>query len=420
MHWIFLRIGYGLYFFHMNGTSKYVDDFAYISVADRMLEQGLFFTDISNMHSNADVVGPGFPLILAIMFKIFGHNYYPVVILNALLSTFTMFIIYKLGDLVFNQRIALVSAIWSVFYIQQIRYIPHLLKESWVIFLFPLIVYLFIYNLNRLKIDWRIIIFSLLYSLLIHIDERYFTYFPMFIIMFLLLDINGWKQGLRKMLIFTATTLLLLVPWTIRNYKVYDRPVLLSVRTAKFTDPIWGYKDDNETIELRNYIDFMTAKRDSILKGEEISIKKSSRVLSMKKAISQGIIPHKFNPVERCWVESIELWRPVRFRGGFVGKGFRYEGPSWSLKHNLSQGLTYGILLPFLIVGCFFIVYNRCKAGYVFISIFIIHTIIHAVLDHARNRYRIPIDAFVIIVSFYGIYYIIEQVKKKYRKGREN
>ena len=129
-----------------------------------------------------------------------------------------------------------------------------------------------------------------------------------------------------------------------------------------------------------------------------------SRIKGIKRGILLGYIPHKFNTLERYWAEFKEFWRPVRFTAGYVGSGFRFEGPSWSLAHNLSLGVTYGLLLPFFLIGSFFIIKYKNKYGIFFLILISTHTFLHVVLMWVRNRYRIPIDALVILIAFYGLY----------------
>lgn len=412
-----IRLGFGIVMFNMNGVSKFCDDWDYINYANSIIDQGVFVPDLNKLHPGSHVVGPSFPLIIALMFLIFGQNYIPIVILNAIISSLIPILIYFLSKSVFNKKIALFSSIWSIFYVLHIRYIQMVRKEVWLAFLFPLVIFLFILETKRNNITWKSLILPVIYTFFIHMDERFFTYFPIFLIAFLLLDKVSLKAGFRKSIVLGSLTIILMVPWLVRNYQVYDRPLILTERTAKFTDKLFGYEDINKKrkIEKQRMIELYIAKRDSILAGKKINLK-YNRVRKMKKGIELGYIPHKFNRWERYWAEFKEFWRPIRISGGYVGRGFRFEGPSWSLKHNLSEGLTYGILLPFFLIGCYFVFKYKNRYGIFFVFIIFIHTIIHVVLAHVRNRYRIPIDSFIIMLAFYGLVNfknVIDKVKNK-------
>lgn len=412
---LIIRLAFGIYMFQKEGTSNFVDDWDYISYANNILSQGIWVPDISKLYSNSHLVGPGFPLIVAISFAIFGENFLPIIILNAIISSLIPILIFKLGKEIFNERVGFISSIWSTFYVLHIRYIPTLLKEVWLAFLFLLIIYLFIVETKKNKIFWSNLILPIPYAFLIHIDERFFTYFPVLIIAFLFLDIKSWRFGFKKSALFLVVVLFLMIPWLVRNYYVYDRPVILTERTARFTDKIFRYDNQlkEHEKEMNQYPQFEWDKSmvEPILANEEIPGLKGHRYKSLQRGLQHGFIPHRYSKYERWYAEFKEFWRPVRFTGGYVGNGFRFEGPSWSLKHNLSQGLTYGLLLPFFLIGIFYIIKLQHKYGLLLTIIIFIHMIIHVVLAHVRNRYRIPIDAFIIIIAFYGIYQMYLKIK---------
>jgi len=398
--------------YNLQGITEFRDDWDYISYGKQINEQGIWLEDTGKLKDAR--IGPGFPLIIAALFRIFGENYYAIFILNALISSLIPLVIYFLGKQVFSRKTALLSALWGVIYILHIHYVNAVLKEIWLAFLLPLLIYLFILEVKKDKINWLSLLLSVLYAFLIHMDERYFTYFPVFAISFFVLDNDYWGKRLKKAALFVIIVLILMIPWLVRNYQIYGRIVILTERTTRFTDKIFGYKEEveerkREKAELTSYL---KAKRDSILLGKEVDEEiKGNWIRKMKKAIAKRDVPHEFNTAERWWAELKEFWRPIRLRGSYVGNGLRYE-PPYTLKHNLGEGLTYGILLPFFLIGCYFVIKRKNKYGIFFIVIIFAQTFIHVVLAHVRNRYRIPVDSLIILISFYGITKLINKIKK--------
>jgi hypothetical protein len=194
-----------------------------------------------------------------------------------------------------------------------------------------------------------------------------------------------------------------MIPWLVRNFNVHDRPVILTTRTAWFTDKIFGYKKLGylETIRKKNLELWEEATR-LLKEGKEVPFE-VRHLKGLKRAIKLGYIPHKYSIFEKWVAEFKEFWRPFRFTGGFVGDGYRFEGPSWSLRHNLSVGLTYGLLLPLFLIGIYFIFKAKNIYGIFILILIASHTFIHVVLTFVRNRYRIPIDAFIIVIAFFGL-----------------
>ena len=417
---LILRIGFGIYTYQTKGTSEFVDDWDYISYANNIIEQGIFVPDLSTFYTNSHLLGPGFPLIVALLFKIFGESYLSIIILNAIISSLIPILIFYLGKEIFNKQIGIISSLWSIVYVLHIRYIPFALKEVWLAFLFPLTIYLFIIAIKKDR-HFLLFIFSMVFAFLIHVDERFITYFPIFIVAFLALDVKTWKSGFKKSVLFAVFVLFLMLPWLVRNYYVYNRPVILTERTALITDRIFGYtnqaSNDKKAWELLYYqFEWDDSMIDPILAGEEVPNLKGKRYYSLQEGLQHGFIPHNYSKYEVWWVEFKEFLRPLRLYSEYVGSGFKFHKP-WSLKHNLSVGLTYGLLLPCFLIGVYFIIRIRNKYGLFLMVIIQSHIIIHIFLTTApyfvRNRYRIPIDSFIIIIAFYGIYQIYLQLKSK-------
>ncbi len=410
---LIFRVGYSIYSFNTIDTSRFGDDWDYISYAQNILDQGVWVEDISKLRGNAHLVGPGFPLVLAGIFKIFGEKYVAVYLINSLISSIMVVLMIYLGKELFNNRVGFMSGTWCVFYVLFIYYIPTCLKEVWLIFFITLCIYLFILDTKREKITWRNSIFVCAYSFLIHVDERFFSLFPIFLIFYAILDNSNWRNGLYKATIFGIFVCLSMIPWSIRNYKVYQKPIILTKRTEPLTDLILFKDTDGE----RNYrygydynLDLYQSYADSIMKGLQV---KDSFVFkkTLTRGIELGYIPHRFNKIERWYAEFMEYWRPVRFKGGYINHGFRFQGPAWSWYGNLSRGLTYGILLPFFVFGIFLIIKSKNKYGYFLLSIIFVHMYTHIELFHVVNRYRIQIDPLVILISFYCVDYLFTKYK---------
>ncbi len=252
-----IRLGLGIYEYR-KGEIEFTgsDQLDYISYAKNIISQGIFVPDISTFYSNSHLVGPVYPMIIALSFKIFGETFFPLIVLNAILSAFITILIYYLGKMCFNNIVGLLSSIWSIFYVPFIDKIPYVLKEVPNIFVFILLTIILIKVLKERKISYNTFILPVIFTFLIHMDERFFTYLPIFIIMFIFVNKAYWKLQVNKLLLFAGIVMILMIPWLIRNYYVYKRPVILTERAAKFTDKIFGYSDSqnetkNEKYQLR-------------------------------------------------------------------------------------------------------------------------------------------------------------------------
>ena len=458
--------------FHVYGTNHFIDSWDYILFAKNIISQGIFVPDISILPSNIHMTPPGYPLLIAFFFNIFGETFWPIIFFNALLSASMPILIYYLGKICFNKKVGLWAAFWAIFYINHFFTLHYILREVVNSFMFLVLIIFFIKALEEIKISVNTYILPIIFFILIHIDERFFTYFPILVLLFLLFDNTGYKNTLKKSIIFISCTLFLMLPWLIRNYYVYDRVIILTEMTARFTDPILGYGDKDNLREdelfklnsdsihkftvdvfeyymnqcnqehrlnldllLKNYklhidndfgqymssqekADFAKTGIDSILVGLKPKPQYfyNTTLYYITGGLKYNLRPYAFTFWERRWVEFKEYFRPFRLYRGYIGDGFRFQ-VIWSFRHNFFLGITYGILLPFLFIGIFYVVKNNNKYGLILLILILVHMIIHVFLYHARNRYRIPTDAFIVIISFYGIYNLIDHLTNKLYNG---
>jgi hypothetical protein len=410
--WVFIilttsfvfRIGYSFFVFD---PLKFNDDWDYIHFAESILNnvwQGASFP------SDSKIVGPIWPIVIACCFNLFGKIYWPIVGLNVIMSTATVYLIYRLGkELTGKQNIALLIATWSVFYVHFVKEIPSLLKESFLQFFFPLLILQFLLAIKSSFQFKKLLIFSLIYSILIHADERYFFYFPFLGFGFLCLDCSReWHAGLKKAFVFIFFVSFSMIPWLVRNYQFYGRIVILTERTTPITNYVFGYPPlkgeghiypyDRANLPLYEEI------TDSIKQRKEITSnpKKIKYIDQIPRAINLGINVHSFTPRKHYWEEFKELWRPVRFKPGMVANGYRLQ-VAWKPISNFVYGVQYGLLLPFLFGMLIWSVKQGRKEVLFLYLILGVHTIIHVFLAHARQRYRIPVDPIVIVVGGWGI-----------------
>jgi 4-amino-4-deoxy-L-arabinose transferase-like glycosyltransferase len=400
-----IRLLYGFIIFSNTDESQFMDSWDYIYLAQNMLDQGIFPLEV---HKWSREIGPGYSLIIATSLYIFGHTYWPLIFINVLASTAITIVIYYLAKLVYKKEVAVLAAGWSVFYVQFFKFVPMILKESLVIFLFTLTIYQVACFLVGKRKRWDILLLITSFAILIHVDERYFFYLPFYAAALLFSD-GDWQKRFILAATFAVGVCISIIPWSYRNFLFYDRVVVLTERTTKFTDPFFNYPP------LKSYADLMSydpanhplyeAITDSIRAGHKVRIKNVKFIPDIERAVREGIDVHTFTRPEHYWEEFKELWRPAKFGTSMAAYGYRYQAP-WFMSSNIVFLISYGVLLPFFLwafIDSF--LRPRKVAIFMFVIIFI-HTIIHVFLAHARERYRIPIDPLIIILSLQMIHHL--------------
>jgi len=405
---LIIRLGYGLYLLHINGTSHFGDDWDYISYAEKIIKEGIFFTDLNGFYDETShQVGPGFPLIVASVFFLFGKNYLAFIILNAIFSSLITLLIYLIAKEFFNKRVAIFSSIWSIFYFPFIRYTANVLKENFLIFFVVLILYYFLHYVIKKSKTIHFIIFAFLYSFLIHTDERYVYLLPVFTIFLLIYH----KNSLPKLITLILAISLFSIPWLIRNYYAYNKIVFLTVRTTTFTDKIFNYESSDYLFEDYYNAEISQNQIDSIKAGYMPKNINPKAIRDIQKGLSMGLSPHQFSPCEKIWSNFKMLCSPFILKPFYYASGFSIWGPNSKI-HNIILILNYGILIPFFLIGIYVLIREKNKTALLFSIIILMHILTHILLiPYVRYRYRIPVDPLIIIISFYGVFWLVAKIK---------
>jgi len=363
---------------------------------------------------------PFYPMFIAAVYAIFGiNNFLAVYIFQAFLSVLTCLYVYKFSKRIFNDKIAILSLIWSLGYIFYLQNVRLLMRETAMIFLLLVFFYyLYLYLIGEKRISRNFWLSLISYFLLIHTDPRYLFYLPFLVILFVVYQ--PFKQGLVNYFVFLVLTILLMAPWTVRNYIAYRGFVLINTRTLDLRD---SRTKNPRMDELLQY---------NVLNFEDCSLtgNKDYPTDEERKLIKQGLNPNDRSPQEinaikndvypdstfwgRKWFQFREFWRPFRFRyeyRPFPDCRFAY----WSMQHNAVSIVCYGLLLPFMVFGIVHLLLKRNKLVWFLTFPLVIQTLLH-VLQWARTRYRNPIDAFVIVIAFYGLVQLYTFLKRKKNK----
>ncbi len=415
-----IRMIVALNSYHNEVWISFADDLAREKYSNTIINKGLIF-EVTNYKSPESVFAPGIPIVLALKTLVFGNTWLPVFILNAIIGALTCLIIYLISLQFFSINISLLAYAWAALYPNFIRYIETGGNEPWSVLLFALTFLFAVKAINSQKINYNIILYSIFFTLLFHFDERYITYSLLFSV-FLLLGQDLIRVKLKKVVLFALLTLMFSLPWLIRNYKVYNDIVLISCRTNNITDPIFNHRRELMFFDHTPDNKYLSpAQIDSIHKGLLTTFSNGKPIYKGQlEAMKSGNIPHSFTTSEKIFSRIYFLWVPLKFKDNYRITGYEFN-PSWSLIHNLLNGLSYGLLLPFVLSGLFIILFQRrWKELILFSSILIYHTFIHvAFIPYTRDRYRHPIDFILIILGCYGICITYSFLKTSFNSSKE-
>lgn len=371
-----------------------------------------------------DLRAPVYPLLLATVYLFFGiENFKAVYLFQTILSIFVAYLIYLLSYQIFrNKKMAYLSLLWSLCYIPYIRYSAMLGRESLIFFLFILSFYLglkFLINRERKYV----LGFSISFLFLVHTDPRYLLFIPTIFIP--LYDFYGLKIGLTKFFKFLFLFCFLMTPWTVRNYYYYGGFVIVSPKYLDFREQntFETQEDFKNSYSVKDFImnSMGFGRQTYTIKSEKDIILEDERQLILKginnknrtdkeiQAVKNGKYPADNYISKRIWMFK-QFWRVTNFSGDF----FPYPSGIfniWSLKHNLSNIVLYGSLLPFFIFSLMHNFRKRKLISRYFFYIIMTQSLIHTFI-WSRERYRHPIDALIIIFGIHGMFLTYKYLKK--------
>lgn len=171
---------------------------------------------------------PGLTFVIAFLSLIFGTGiklWIALKILYMLMGLMTIVIVYKTLRLYTNKYIATIPCIF--FLAADFVWMDNLvLTETPFILLFSLLVYFTLrLSINHSKRDYILIIVCYILALFIRPN---IGIYPLFLFIFLLLKKYDLRLLIKQCLVAGIVLLLVLTPWTIRNYKVFGKFIPLT------------------------------------------------------------------------------------------------------------------------------------------------------------------------------------------------
>lgn len=171
-------------------------------------------------------VGPGYQFFLAGIYKIFGRNIPLVWVLQAVIHTLSGFFIYLISKKIFKdfknrETVALMSALLFLFFIDIFELTAMVLTETLFLFLLILSVYSaikFFEDPNYKNSAFAGFAFG--FGILTRP-----TVLPLLMI---ILGVMIYKKYFKFAALFLIIPVLIISPWTIRNYKVHNAFILTS------------------------------------------------------------------------------------------------------------------------------------------------------------------------------------------------
>ncbi|MEK7659274.1 MAG: glycosyltransferase family 39 protein [Patescibacteria group bacterium] len=211
------------FYFHVKPS---VDAKAYDSIAWSIV-QGTGYTETTSLLPDSAIgrLGPGYEFFLAAIYWVFGHQLWIVWIIQSILHTASAFIVYCLiRRLYFNdnaEKYAAIGAGFYIFFIDLLEFPAMLLTETLYLFLVLSGIYFALLMWEKPALR-NVLTTSALFTLALLVRP------PVTILMLVAFGFLMSRRLWRYAAIFAVTAVIILTPWTVRNYLKYQRFIVTS------------------------------------------------------------------------------------------------------------------------------------------------------------------------------------------------
>lgn len=162
---------------------------------------------------------PGYPLFLAGIYSLFGHSYLIVKIFQALLWSLTCLIIYFLGKEFFNQKVGFIAGIISAVYPPFILETNILYTETLFTFLLLVAILFLVKGISKINVIGCMFLSGLFFGLA-NLTRSVIFYFPIFVLIFLLIFYKNKIKALKAFILLLIGIMLVMGPWMTRNFLI--------------------------------------------------------------------------------------------------------------------------------------------------------------------------------------------------------
>jgi 4-amino-4-deoxy-L-arabinose transferase-like glycosyltransferase len=358
-----------------------------------------------------------YTLFLAVIYKLFGPNPIVARVIQAIIvGILHPSLAYLIGKYIFNKTIGLLAAGLTAVYAYFIYYSATLMTEPFYItailasFTFSILIVNREVTNNQSLFNRRSAILSLSLGLSIAVAvllrQLYLLFIPfLFFYLWITTRKQGGKSTLPSIILATCIILVLIIPFTIYNYIRFDRFVLLNTNAGYAlywaNHPVYGNK----------FIPILP---------EEIPYRE--------------LIPSEILHLDEAALDQELLRRGIKF---ILDDPIRYISLSitripvyitfWPLQEsdpisNISRILSFGVLIPFMLFGLYRSISEKTLFNYSIASpttllllFIIVYSGIH-ILTWALIRYRLPVDAVLLIFAGLALY----EIGNRYLSWRHN
>ena len=353
---------------------------------------------------------PLYPYFLAVIYKIFGHNYLAVALIQILFGLLSCFLLYRLALKFFNYRVAVICMVLAALYKLFFFYEAFLFKESLTILLMLLSMDI----LLRFREKRRLL--TLLFAGVV-MGVTIYTRANLLLFAVLVL---GWLfftagklKSLKYVALFAGGILLTMIPVGVRNHIVAKDFVVTPpsaglnfyIGNGPTATGIQKAPPGVKTVPFYEAKESMAVARKATgrdLKPSEVSSYWYGQTFD-------HIARHPGKFLKLLLLKSFLFWRAYEEPDNFDFYFLDDEVPMLKL-----PWLTFGLLAPFGLLGIFFSLRDRKKVFLLYLLGIAIFT--GTVAFYITARYRFPIVPMLLLFAGFALHRLHEMAREKRAK----
>lgn len=344
---------------------------------------------------------PLYPMFLASIYFLFGHSYFAVRVIQAILGALLCVIIFYIARKIFNQKIALLSAFIMAIYQPAIFSVyfggpAFLLSENLFNFLLSILI---LFLVNNLFLSFRLkdcFISGLILGLLV-LTRPIFALFPLFFgCLVLYVNRPRFILAIKKSLVILIGFILVILPWAIRNYFVYHAFMPLSTQGGM--NLLLG---NNAYVRGGGFseggLESLVREEDRALLGKMSEVQKDKLY---RKYVKEFFLKN-YPRLPKIFLKKLLVqWDP------FLTD---YFSPRRERKYNP----WYAIVLIFSLFGMVKAIKSKLNPRTALLFLLFLYTSVIAMVFAGDPRFRYPVEPYLVIFASAGIFTIYDYFRNK-------
>lgn len=202
------------------------DDVKYIRSAWNLIDNNIL--SYQNIKEPTVYIMPGLTFVLSFFMCIFGkiNGIVAFKIFQVVLQGVSLYLLFLIGKKVFNSKVALIACFMDALYAAEIYAANLILMEVIFKFLLLLLIYISIYAIEKKSLKFYVL-GGIVWALACLFRPTIAAY-PLVVLIMWIKNKYSFSEMAKYTIVVTTVFCIIMAPWWVRNYKVFDRVILFT------------------------------------------------------------------------------------------------------------------------------------------------------------------------------------------------